>query len=89
LLCYSNRAITEYAAGARKEPPMLLTAPVASCTLPTQRAGDALCATTFGEDWEMADNATVSETTVWYEFVPSGSAFWVWDEQSDELSAQQ
>jgi hypothetical protein len=89
LLCYSNRAITEYAAGAREEPPMLLTAPVASCELPKQTAGDARCAANFGEGWEMAESNRVMETSIWYEFVPAGTGYWVWDEENDELSAQQ
>jgi hypothetical protein len=88
MLCYSNRAITEYAAGSRTEPPMLLTAPLASCALPDQSAGDAICAATFGEGWEMADTASVAENAVWYDFVPAGTSYWVWDEQAGELAAQ-
>lgn len=89
LLCYSNRAAVEYAAGVRKDPPMQLTAPVASCELPSQATGDALCAANWGEDWEMAEAEKRQQTSNWYAFLPTGSAYWMWDEYEDQLVAEE
>ncbi|MCL4860667.1 MAG: hypothetical protein KJZ93_14725 [Caldilineaceae bacterium] len=89
LLCTGDRALVEYAAGVRQEPPFMLTAPVAFCQLPSQQAGDSICAATFGADWVMANTETPGNSAAWADFSPAGTGFWVWDEQSDELAADE
>lgn len=68
---------------------MQLTDPVTSCELPSQAAGDALCRNRFGEDWEMAGAEQHQQTSSWYTLLPTGSAYWMWDEAKDELVAEE
>lgn len=89
MLCVSDRALVEYNAGVRKDAPMLLTGPVAVCQLSSQAAGNAICAVTFGEGWEMARTETWRTSPAWDDFSPTGTAFWVWDEQFNELAADE
>ena len=78
LLCVSERALVELAAGASDAAPVAGTPlPIGAVSLPSAAAGDEICAMFFGDAWRVAavDDLTMSYAA----YLPQEGVFWVWD----------
>jgi hypothetical protein len=89
ILCRNYRTLVEYTAGVSQQEALQLTEPLALCTLTSQDAGTEQCIATLGEGWEMADTTVLQPDSPWYEFVPVGDSFWLWDDQQDQARASE
>ncbi len=82
LLCVSERALVDLAAGVGDEPPIASTPlPIGAVSLVSAAAGDEICAMFFGD---AARGATVSDLTMSFAaYLPAAGTFWVWDTDAD------
>lgn len=83
VLCVSEKAMAQWAAGATEEEPSQLTPPLAGKSLPNIEAADEICAVLFGEGWRIA--ALDDIDGMWAEFVPTDLKFWIWDIDTDSI----
>ena len=86
LLCVSERALVELAAGASDAAPVAGTAlPLGAVSLVSEAAADEICGMFFGDGWRVA---TVDDLTMSYAaYLPREGVFWVWDATADAAVA--
>jgi hypothetical protein len=79
LLCVSERALVDMAAGMSNAPPVASTPlPIGADSLVSPAAGGEICAMFFDATWRAAttDDLTMS----FADYLPPAGAFWAWDE---------
>ena len=86
LLCVSERALVELAAGANDAAPVAGTPlPLGAVSLVSEAAADEICGMFFGDGWRVA---TVDDLTMSYAaYLPREGVFWVWDTTADAAVA--
>jgi hypothetical protein len=82
LLCVSERALVDLAAGVGDDPPVVSTPlPVGAVSLVSAAAGDEICAMFFGDATRIASLTDLTMSFAAY--LPSAGTFWVWDAVAD------
>jgi hypothetical protein len=79
VLCVSERALVELAAGASDQAPAQGTPlPLGAVSLPTTAAGNEICTMFFGAGWRIA---TMDDLTMSFaDYLPATGVYWVWDD---------
>lgn len=85
VLCLSERVLTERIAGVTEESPARLTPQVAEAALADWTAATATCSGLFGDDFHIA--STTDLGTIWTEYLPADTTYWVWDANNGQVVA--
>jgi hypothetical protein len=84
LLCISEKAMVEWAAGAIEGEPVSFTPPLASESLESRKMADEICILVNGNEWRAADVEEVEG--MWATLIPTDVSYWVWDYQIDAVA---